>query len=110
MRVLFIVFVLFSGIVQAQVSGPLADSGRKVISDFDFKITWHKAGTLAFDISVSPAGLVKLCVLNSTKSTIVSTPLMVKAKNHILANLKFESGASYADLHSGSVTIQVVLQ
>lgn len=100
----------FSGIAQAQVTGPLADSGRKVLGDFDFKITWHKTGTLVFDISVNPAGIVKLCVLNSAKSTIVSTPLMMKAKNHILANLKFESGSGYADLQSGTVTIQVVIQ
>ncbi|MBK6952828.1 MAG: hypothetical protein IPH24_12470 [Crocinitomicaceae bacterium] len=110
MRVLVIVFVLFSGIAQAQVSGPLADSGRKVLSDFDFKITWHKSGTLVFDISVNPAGLVKLCVLNTAQSSIVSTPLMMKAKNHILTNLKFESGSGYADLQSGTVTIQVVIQ
>lgn len=110
MRILVIAFVLFSGFAQAQVTGPLADSGRKVISDFDFKISWHKAGTLVFDISVNPTGIVKLCVLNSTKSTIVSTPLMMKAKNHILTNLKFESGSGYADLQSGIVTIEVVIQ
>ncbi len=110
MRVLVIAFVLFSGIAQAQVTGPLADTGRKVITDFDFQVSWHKTGTLVFDISVNPAGVVKLCVLNSTNSTIVSTPLMMKAKNHILTNLKFESGSGYADLQSGTVTIQVVLQ
>lgn len=109
MRVLVCVLFLMSGIAQSQVTGPLADSGRKVISDFDFKITWHKAGVLVFDIAVSPAGDVKLCVLNSLNSTIVSTPLMVKAKNHILTNLKFESGSGYADLHSGTVTINVVI-
>jgi hypothetical protein len=110
MRVFIFVLVLFSGVAQAQLSGPIADSGRKLISEFDFKIAGHKAGTFVFDISVNPSGVVKLCVLNSAKSTIVSTPLMVKAKNHILTNLKFESGAGYPDLQSGTVTIQVVLQ
>jgi hypothetical protein len=110
MRVLIFAILLFSGVAQAQVTGPLADSGRKVITEFDFKITGHKAGVFVFDIAVSPNGVVKLCVLNGAASTIISTPLMVKAKNHILTNLKFESGAGYADLHSGTVTIQVVIE
>lgn len=110
MRVLICLLFLISGIAHAQVSGPIAESGRKVISEFDFKISGHKAGVFVFDISVSPDGVVKLCVLNSLKSTIVSTPLMVKAKNHILTKLKFESGAGYADLQSGTVTINVELQ
>jgi hypothetical protein len=42
MRVLIFSILLFSGIAQAQVTGPLADSGRKVITEFDFKITGHK--------------------------------------------------------------------
>jgi hypothetical protein len=62
MRVLVFAILLFSGIAQAQVTGPLADSGRKVITEFDFKITWHKAGVFVFDIAVSPAWPCEACV------------------------------------------------
>lgn len=110
MKYFLLVWIFIPALTFAQVSGELATDGRKISGEFDFKITGHKAGLFVFNIGVDMEGIVKQCVLDATNSTIVSTPLMVKAKNHILANLKFERGYHFPEMHYGSVTIEVVLQ
>lgn len=110
MKLLFALIFLVPIVAGAQLSGDLATDGRKVITAFDYQITGHKAGTFVFNIGVNMDGIVTICVLDQTKSDIVSTPLMMKAKNHILKNLKFERGYHFPESHTGTVTITVILE
>lgn len=111
MRHLFFMFTIFlSTFTFSQLEGEIADSGRKLLQDFDFSIVGHKQGKFVFNIGVDMDGRIKACEYDATFSTIVSTPLMVKAKNHILTNLKLERGYHYPELHIGRVTITVKLE
>jgi len=58
--------------------------------------------------TVNMDGKVTSCVLQKDQSTLVSTPLMMKAKNSILTGLTFERGYAFPEFHYGFVTIEVV--
>jgi len=108
MKNLIFLFVFVSTASFSQISGDIAADQRKVVSAIEFSITGNQNGIFVFDISVNKAGAVTSCVVRKAESTIISTPLMMKAKNLIVTNLKFESAAGFPEFHRGIVTITVV--
>ncbi len=91
-----------------QLTGDLAKDKRPVVKDFYFEIEGHKPGQLVFNISVNEAGKVISCQLDKMASKGYSTPTMVKATDHIKANLIFKEGSEYPQFHRGVVTISVI--
>lgn len=108
MKILLPIFLLLAQQAYSQLSGEILVDKRKIETDIPYKITGSKAGKFVFEISVNVDGIVTGCVLLTDKSTIVSTPLMMKAKNQILTGLKFERNYTSPEFHKGIVTITVV--
>ena len=92
----------------SQVYGDLFMDKRKIEKNIDYTISYSKPGKLVFDIAVNSEGKVTSCVLNTSKSTITSTTAMMKAKNKIMQELKFERGYTFPEFHRGSVQIETV--
>lgn len=80
---------------------------RPIIKDIDYTITYSRVGVIVFDIAVNTNGDVTSCEINKEKTTVHSTPMMVKAKNRIIQELKFESGNQYPTFHRGFVQIKL---
>lgn len=94
--------------VHSQVRGEIISSGRKIETGIPYSISGHQAGTFVFKIAVNMDGKVTSCTLVKEESTLVSTPLMMKAKNSILTGLTFERGYHFPEFHYGFVTIEVI--
>lgn len=105
--ILTLILLLVASISFGQLSGELAHTKRPVVKDFHFEIEGHKPGSLTFNISVNEAGKVISCTLDKLASTGYSTPTMVKATNHIKANLLFKPGSEYPQFQTGAVTISI---
>lgn len=101
-------FVLFSIFSFTQVSGEIINDGRKIVTPIAYTISGHQSGKFVFKIAVNMDGKVTSCVLQKDESTIVSTPLMMKAKNNILTGLTFEKDYAFPEFHYGYVTIEVI--
>ena len=80
---------------------------RPVVKDIDYTLYFSKEGVIVFDIAVDIDGNVTSCELNKEKTTIISTPMKMKAKNRIMQGLKFESGLQYPTFHRGYVQIKL---
>jgi hypothetical protein len=93
----------------AQVAGEIINDQRKIAAEINYQLPGgiHE-GLMVFDISVDMDGDVTYCSLVKSASTVVSSPLMLKARNLIISNLKFEQGPQFPQWHKGTVTIQVV--
>lgn len=105
---LAVFFILFSAFSFTQVSGEIINDGRKIVTTIPYTISGHQAGKFVFKITVNMDGKVTSCVLQKDESTIVSTPLMMKAKNNILTGLTFERDYAFPEFHYGYVTIEVI--
>lgn len=92
----------------SQIYGDIAKDKRPVVQQIDYAIkSSHLSGQLVFDIIVDEKGNVTSCQLNPDKSNINSTPTMMKAKNRILMDLKFQAGYIYPQYHHGEVVVKV---
>lgn len=107
-QTLTLILILVAQLSFGQLSGELATSKRPVVKDFYFEIEGHKPGRLTFIISVNEAGKVVSCTLDKMASTGYSTPTMVKATNHIKANLQFKAGNEYPQFQTGTVAITIL--
>lgn len=92
----------------SQLTGELS-TGRAIQTDIDYKMEGNKAGKLVFEIAVDMEGKVTSCKFRKDLSTIVSTPLMMEAKNRIITGLSFERGYQFPEFQYGFVTITVTL-
>ncbi|MBK9192470.1 MAG: hypothetical protein IPM77_13745 [Crocinitomicaceae bacterium] len=99
---------LISFLSVAQVSGEIINDGRKIVTPIAYTISGHQAGKFVFKIAVNMDGKVTSCTLQKDQSTIVSTPLMMKAKNSIITGLTFEKDYAFPEFHYGFVTIEVI--
>lgn len=91
----------------AQLSGEISKDQRKIETNIPYKISGTKTGKFVFEIAVNVDGKVTGCILLTDQSTLVSTPLMMKAKNQIIMGLKFERSYTSPEFHKGIVTIVV---
>ena len=108
MKIYISLLLLISHVTYAQLSGQIALDKRKIETNIPYTINGTKTGKFVFEISVNVDGKVTGCVLLTDQSTVVSTPLMVRAKNQILTGLKFERSYTSPEFHKGIVTIVVV--
>ena len=106
-QILTFSLLLVTQLLFGQLTGDLANDKRPVMKDFYFEIEGHKPAQLVFNISVEESGKVISCQINKMASKGYSTPAMVKAVNHIKANLLFKAGSEYPQFHTGEVTITV---
>lgn len=90
--------------LSAQVSGDIKDDNRNLLSTTDFTIQSNVKGEMYFKISVNIEGEVTTASLDREKSTVKSTPNMIKAKNMIM-HFVFEKGTHYPKFHQGVVKI-----
>ncbi|MFK8038110.1 MAG: hypothetical protein AB8B74_07465 [Crocinitomicaceae bacterium] len=107
-QILVFILLLVVQFSFGQLSGDLAISKRPVVKDFYFEVEGHKPGRLTFTISVDESGKVVSCKLDKMASTGYSTPTMVKAINHIKANLQFKAGSEYPQFHTGVIAITIL--
>jgi hypothetical protein len=107
-KVILLLFCFLSLQAFTQISGEIVSDGRKIETGIPYSITGSQPGKFVFKIAVNMDGKVTSCILQKDQSTIVSTPLMMKAKNSILTGLTFERGYAFPEFHYGFVTIEVV--
>lgn len=106
---LFFAFICtaFTFFASAQVSGDLKTDNRNLLTSTNFKLKGKTAGVMYFTIAVDIEGKVSSVVLDRSKSTLKSTPSMIKAKNTIL-NFEFGKGTHFPKYHQGLVKITFV--
>ena len=103
-----VLLILVAHFSFGQLSGDLANDKRPVLQDFYFQVDGYKPGTFVFNISVNEEGKVVSCILDKMATRGYSTPTMVKATNHIKANLIFKADSQHPQFHTGTVVITVV--
>lgn len=104
--VLSLCFVLLNFCVFSQMSGELAASGRKLLSAYNFQASGSTSGIVTLDVVVNIDGNVTSTKVIKEKTTIVSTPTMMKIENKV-RTLKFEKGYKYPKFHHAIFTIKV---
>ncbi|UKN03229.1 hypothetical protein K6119_06835 [Paracrocinitomix mangrovi] len=99
---------LTSCLLYGQVYGDIFMDKRKIEKDISYTVPYSTPGKLVFDIAVDIDGKITSCVLDESKSTIKKTGVMMRAKNIIMQELKFEQGYQWPKFHRGSVQINTV--
>lgn len=89
------------------ISGELLDSGRKMISTYNFEIKDKYNGYQLFELAVNPEGKVISVKDIQEKGTIISTPAKILAINE-LYNLKFESASHFPKFHHVKVKVKFI--
>ena len=107
-NLLTLLVLCLSNFAISQVYGEIFMDKRDVATEFTFTIEHTKEATLVFDIRVNKDGKVTSCVLNEERSTTASYPVMMKAKNKIMSQLKFNTGIGYPEFHQGYVQMKTV--
>ena len=83
------------------IEGDLLKDSRKIISDITHVIKpSNYDGKITFKISVNSEGTITAADILEERTTIVSTPAKIKAKN-LVYNIKFEPGTYYPKFHTG---------
>ena len=107
MKFLFLFFLAFAFQGHAQLlSGQLLDDKRELLSNSTFAIDGSTKGSIVFDLSVDITGNVTSSKLLSDKTTVISTPARMKAKE-LASNLKFEPGTHFPKFHHVIVQVNV---
>lgn len=105
--IIIVVLFFFTNLSYSQIYGEITIDKRPVINHIDYAIPGNVKGQLVFDIIVNEKGIVTVCKLDKIKSTIKSTPTMMRAKNRILMDLKFQASTLYPKFHNGQVIVKV---
>lgn len=108
-RVLFLSFfsILTSFSFSQLLSGELLDSGRKMLSTYNFEIKDKYNGYQLFELAVNPEGKVISVKDINEKGVIISTPAKMLASGE-LYNLKFEAASHYPKFHHVKVKVKFV--
>lgn len=108
MKTITLFTLIFLGNISlSQVYGEIFMDKRPITQDIDYTLYYHKEGVLVFTIAVNTDGDVTSCELDKSKTTVISTPMKMKAKNRIMQELKFEKGNGYPTFHRGYVQIKI---
>ena len=102
----FLFFLSFQ--VKAQmVSGTLVDSGRKMLTQYGFKIKGKYQGIKYFELAVNNEGIVTSVKEVSREESFVSTPARLQAMKE-LDKLTFEKGTHFPKFQHVVVKIEFV--
>lgn len=103
--ILFFLLVLASFQSNAQVlSGKLVDDKRKMIGSPSFTIVSNYEGHVVYEIAVDITGKVTGLRFIAEKSTVLSTPANMEAKN-LLKTLTFEAAEYFPKFHHALVKV-----
>ena len=105
-KVLIILFVLITNLSYSQIYGEIANDKREVTQKIEFGLKSNHTGQIVFDIIVDEKGNVTVCTVDKTKTSIRSTPTIMKAKNRIIMQLKFKASSLYPQFHRGQIVIK----
>lgn len=87
------------------LSGDLKDSGRKMLTRSELKVTGKKyRGFQIFEISVDRKGVVNGVRHIPTANELTSTPARIQATN-LLSALEFEAGTHYPKFQRARVRV-----
>ncbi len=104
-KVFYCIILTCSNFAFSQIiSGDIANVGRRLVTETNFTIKSTKIGEVVFDISVDINGKVTSAVIDKSKTTISSTPMIMDAKN-LVSTFKFEAGNGFPKFHHGLVKI-----
>lgn len=104
---LALTFLLFTSAAFSQISGEIADDGRKVTrEDVNYKIIHPMSGHLVIDIEVNGKGKVTKAKFNRKESTVNLGPLNLDAQRRAKM-IRFEECDKCPAVHEGKVTFQV---
>ena len=109
MKQIFLIFAIFYSqhFFSQIISGDIYNTGRRLLTETNFSINSIKKGEVVFDISVDIYGKVTSAVIDKSKSTITSTPMIMDAKN-LVSSYKFEPGNGFPKFHHGLVRINFI--
>lgn len=88
------------------VSGDLVQEGRKLVSQCDFRLSGGAEGDIYYELAVDREGNVTSERLITERTTVVSTPTRMRAKQ-MASELKFEPGTHYPHYHHVVIKIAV---
>jgi len=107
MKLLFILLtVITTQLSFSQIYGDIAIDKRPIVNAIEYGVVSNYKGQMVFDIVVNEQGDVTVCKLNKKKSTIKSTPTIMKAKGRIITHLKFKAHSIYPQFHKGQIVMK----
>ncbi len=98
-----IVFLAFNGFSQL-IDGSLVQSGRRLLTPTDFKLSSNFKGEVYFEIAVDNLGKVTNVRFIQSQTTTNSTPARIEAQNFI-KKLEFESGTYFPKFQHAKVRV-----
>lgn len=104
--VLFLVFTSYFSFSQL-LSGNVLDSGRKMLTTYDFKIKGKYKGVKYFELSVNLEGKVTGVREEVKADSFVSSPAKLIARKE-LEKLQFEAGTRYDKFQQVLVKVEFV--
>lgn len=108
MKIISSLLILLSFSAHSQLmSGNLIDEGRKLITPQNFQLDGNATGEIYFELAVNREGIVTSERLMKEKTSVVSTPTRIRAKE-LVSQFKFEPGTYYPEFHHVVVKIKVV--
>lgn len=110
MKTLLLFLLLSPFFSQAQlISGDVVKEKRKLISQNDFVINGGKTGDVFFELTINREGIVTASRLITEKTTVVSTPTRMRAKDYV-STFEFEKGTHYPQFQNVVVCVKVKAQ
>ena len=109
-HLIILLILLTSQISFSQIYGDIAIDKRPIVTNINYGIVSNYKGQIVFDIVVDEQGDVTVCKLNRAKSSVKSTPTIIKAKNRILTQLKFRAHSIYPQFHRGQIVMKAYIK
>jgi hypothetical protein len=109
MKIVFLICTLISFSISAQIiSGEAKEEKRTLLSATDFSITGSKSGDIYYELAIDREGNVTSSRLMNEKTTIISTPTRMRAKEYV-STFKFDKGTHFPHFQNVVVCIKVKL-
>lgn len=107
---LILLTIITSHSAISQIYGDIALDKRPIVNKIEYGVVSNYKGQIVFDIVVDEQGNVTVCKLNKVKSSVRSTPTIMKAKNRILTQLKFRAHSTYPQFHRGEIVMKAYIK
>lgn len=107
MKTILFLFLLSPFVLNAQlISGDVLKENRKLLSTTNFHLNGSKTGEIYFELSINREGQVTSSKLINEKTTVVSTPTRMRAKEYV-STFEFEKGTHFPQFQNVIVCIKV---